>query len=383
MANTEPVEIAVLHQIPGRMRLGLPLDEVRGDPRYLEIALGHCPAVRDVSTNPVTRNALVIYDSAEVAPTTLLKRAALATQLRVVPRPVRVPALEKTNVSRLATSQLVAGGLLLAGLARSAALGWSVTPTLLDSVAAAATGYAVLEKGMKELSQDRSLTPDTLDWRTLMEEWGLADKRKASFSSLSGGQRQRLFIALALVNSPSVVFLDEMTTGLDPAARRIAWDLIRAVRNRGSTVILVTHFMDEAEKLCDHLVIIDKGRIIDIDTPQGLIVKHTSEVRVIFTTEYEDRPWLAEIPGVSWISREGPRLEVEGNGPLLPLVAASLVEHGIIPNDLRLEQPTLEDVFLKLTGKSSMGPPMRPVPSASGAQGPSLSKGPSREVWSS
>lgn len=161
---SEPVEISVLHQIPGRMRLGLPLNVVRGDPRYMEIALGHCPAVRDVSTNLVTRNALVIYDPTEVAPTTLLKRAALATQLRVSPRPVRVPALEKTNVPRLSPSQLAAGGLLLAGLARAAALGWSATPTLLDSVAAAATGYAVLEKGMKELSEDRSLTPDTLSF---------------------------------------------------------------------------------------------------------------------------------------------------------------------------------------------------------------------------
>jgi hypothetical protein len=168
VANTEPVEIEVLHQIPGRMRLGLPLDEVRGDPRYLEIALGHCPAVRDVSTNPVTRNALVIYDSAEVAPTTLLKRAALATQLRVVPRPVRVPALERGAVSQLSPPQAAAGGLLLMGLARAAVMGWSSTPTLLDSIAAAATGYAVLEKGLKELSEDRSLTPDTLSFIYLL-----------------------------------------------------------------------------------------------------------------------------------------------------------------------------------------------------------------------
>jgi hypothetical protein len=167
-AATGPVEIAVLHQIPGRMRLGLPLDVVRGDPRYLEFALGHCPAVRDVSTNTVTRNALVVYDPAEVAPTTLLKRAALATQLRVSPRQVQVPALEKTAISRLSPPQLAAGGLLLLGLARAAVLGWNSTPTLIDSVAAAATGYAVLEKGLKELSQDRSLTPDTLSFVYLL-----------------------------------------------------------------------------------------------------------------------------------------------------------------------------------------------------------------------
>ena len=109
------------------------------------------------------------------------------------------------------------------------------------------------------------------DWRVLMEQWGLADKRKASFSSLSGGQRQRLFVALVLVNDPEVVFLDEMTAGLDPAARRVAWDLIRAIRDRGTTVVLVTHFMDEAEQLCDRVAIVNQGRIVALDTPQGLI----------------------------------------------------------------------------------------------------------------
>src|SRR4030043_267066 len=95
-----------------------------------------------------------------------------------------------------------------------------------------------------------SVSPNALDWRVLLQQWGLEEKRKASFSSLSGGQRQRLFIALALVNNPKVAFLDEMTTGLDPAARRVAWDLIRAIRNRGTTVVLVTHFMEGAENLC-------------------------------------------------------------------------------------------------------------------------------------
>jgi ABC-2 type transport system ATP-binding protein len=121
-----------------------------------------------------------------------------------------------------------------------------------------------------------SVTPDALDWRVLLEQWGLAEKRKASFSSLSGGQRQRLFIALALVNNPSVVFLDEMTTGLDPAARHVAWDLIHAIRGRGTTVVLVTHFMDEAERLCDRVAIVDRGSIIASDTPQGLITEHAS-----------------------------------------------------------------------------------------------------------
>ena len=195
-----------------------------------------------------------------------------------------------------------------------------------------------------------SVTPEALDWHVLLEQWGLAKKRKASFSSLSGGQRQRLFIALALVNNPGLVFLDEMTTGLDPAARRVAWDLIRSVREHGTTVVLVTHFMDEAENLCDRVAIVDRGKIVDIDTPQGLITKYASEVRVVFTTEQSDLTWLNEIQEVRKVTRTGPRVEVEGGGPVLALVAATLVQHGITPADLRVEQPSLEDVFLKLTG---------------------------------
>jgi ABC-2 type transport system ATP-binding protein len=195
-----------------------------------------------------------------------------------------------------------------------------------------------------------SVTPNALDWRVLLEQWGLDDKRKSSFASLSGGQRQRLFIALALVNNPRVVFLDEMTTGLDPAARRVAWDLIRSVRDRGTTVVLVTHFMDEAEKLCDRLAIVDKGRIAAMDTPQGLITEYVSGVRVIFSTDRTGLSFLDEIPQVKRVTRSGPRVEVEGSGAVLAKVAATLVQNGIIPADLRLEQPTLEDVFLKITG---------------------------------
>lgn len=195
-----------------------------------------------------------------------------------------------------------------------------------------------------------SVVPGASDWQVLMEQWGLADKRKASFSSLSGGQRQRLFVALALVNDPEVVFLDEMTAGLDPAARRVAWDLIRTIRERGTTVVLVTHFMDEAEQLCDRVAVVDKGQIVALDTPQGLITTYASQIRVIFSTDSADLSWLEEIPQVRRINRHGPRVEVEGSGPVLALVAASLVDHGITPSDLRMEQPTLEDVFLALTG---------------------------------
>jgi len=197
-----------------------------------------------------------------------------------------------------------------------------------------------------------SVTPNALDWQVLLKQWGLAEKQKASFSSLSGGQRQRLFVALSLVNNPEVVFLDEMTTGLDPAARHVAWDLIRAIRDSGTTVVLVTHFMDEAEELCDRVAIVDRGKIVASDTPRGLITTHAGEVRVIFTTEQTELSWLSEIPDVRKVVRIGPRVEVEGSGPVLALVAAALVKHGIVPADLRVEQPTLEDVFLKLTGHS-------------------------------
>ena len=195
-----------------------------------------------------------------------------------------------------------------------------------------------------------SFVPGASDPEALIGQWGLADKRNAPFSSLSGGQRQRLFVALALVNNPEVVFLDEMTAGLDPAARRMAWNLIRAIRDRGATVVLVTHFMDEAEQLSDRLAIVDKGRIVALGTPQGLIAEHADGIRVIFSTDHPDLSWLESVQHVKRVARRGPRVEVDGSGPVLALVAAALVDHGITPPDLRVEQPTLEDVFLALTG---------------------------------
>ncbi|WP_449061917.1 ABC transporter ATP-binding protein [Planomonospora algeriensis] len=118
-----------------------------------------------------------------------------------------------------------------------------------------------------------SLYDRPADWRALMEEWGLADRRRARFAGLSGGWKQRLFIALALVGNPEVVFLDELTTGLDPAARRLTWGLIRDMRDRGVTVVLVTHFMDEAEALCDRIAVIDQGRVVHEGSPGELVAK--------------------------------------------------------------------------------------------------------------
>ncbi len=195
-----------------------------------------------------------------------------------------------------------------------------------------------------------SLVPGGSDWRVLMEQWGLADKRDTPFAGLSGGQRQRLLVAVALVTDPEVVFLDEMTTGLDPAARRVAWDLIRDIRDRGTTVVLVTHFMDEAERLCDRLGVMVGGRLAALDTARGLVNRYAPEIRVVFTTEHRDLEWLREVPCVRDVRRWGARVEVEGVDPVLPLVAAALVNRDITPTDLRVEQPTLEDVFLKLTG---------------------------------
>lgn len=188
------------------------------------------------------------------------------------------------------------------------------------------------------------------DWRILMGQWGLAEVRNARFHHLSGGQRQRLFIALALVNGPELVFLDEMTTGLDPAARRDAWELIRQIRDGGATVVLVTHFMDEAERLCDRLAVVEAGRVVAVASPQELIAAHAGHVKVVFTSGEEDLGWLHSVEYVRAVNRHGTRVEVEGDGPVLALVAHALVERGLTPADLHLEEPTLEDAYLHLTG---------------------------------
>jgi ABC-2 type transport system ATP-binding protein len=194
-----------------------------------------------------------------------------------------------------------------------------------------------------------SLASAATDRRVLMDQWGLTGKRTASFASLSGGQRQRLFVALALVNDPEVVFLDELTQGLDPAARRVAWSLIRAIRERGATVVLVTHYMDEAEQLCDRIAVVDGGRVVATDTPQGLISRFGGPVKVTFTPDGHDVGFLEALSQVRSVRRRGDRVEAEGTGPVLALVAAELVARGLVPPDLRVEQPTLEDVFLRLT----------------------------------
>jgi ABC-2 type transport system ATP-binding protein len=198
-----------------------------------------------------------------------------------------------------------------------------------------------------------SLVPGASDPGQLMEQWGLAEKRNAHFSELSGGQRQRLFIALALINDPELVFLDEMTTGLDPAARRTAWDLVRAVRDGGTSVVLVTHFMEEAERLCDRVAFLERGTLAALDTPGALIAKHIRQVTVRFSTDARELGWLAAVAGVHQLRQQNGSVEIRGTGAVLAEVGAALVSHGIRPPDLRVDQPNLEEVFLSVTGRGS------------------------------
>jgi ABC-2 type transport system ATP-binding protein len=194
----------------------------------------------------------------------------------------------------------------------------------------------------------------TSDGERLLEQLGLADKRDAWFMTLSGGQKQRLFIVLALINDPELVFLDELTTGLDPQARRAIWDLIRGIRDRGKTVFLTTHLMEEAERLCDRVAVIEHGRVIDMDTPEALVRRHCPERTVVLTTDdawAEER--LAAIPGVQSVRREDARYVVRGAGDdFVSAVIRCLSEARITVTDFRTVHPTLEDVFLRLTGHS-------------------------------
>ena len=197
-----------------------------------------------------------------------------------------------------------------------------------------------------------SLYRTHVDGDRLIEQLGLGEKRHAWFMTLSGGQKQRLFIALALINDPELVFLDELTTGLDPQARRAIWDLVRGIRDRGKTVFLTTHLMEEAERLCDRVAIIDHGRIIDIDTPAALVQRHCPERIVAIVTE---DPAAAErfqaIPQVQSVSGDGRQLTIRGRGSdLVTQVIQCLAEHQIRVIDFRTEVRTLEDVFLELTG---------------------------------
>ena len=199
-----------------------------------------------------------------------------------------------------------------------------------------------------------SLYPNPLDGDRLLEQLGLVDKRNSWFMTLSGGQKQRLFIALALINDPEIVFLDELTTGLDPQARRAIWELVRGIRDRGKTVFLTTHLMEEAERLCDRVAIIEHGRIIDIDSPAGLVERHCPERTVVLATDdvrAEER--FRTIPRVEAVTRQNGRLAIRGRGDdLVTEIIHCLSDNHFRVSEFRTLLPSLEDVFLKLTGHS-------------------------------
>lgn len=191
------------------------------------------------------------------------------------------------------------------------------------------------------------------DWERLIDDLGLADKRDARFGKLSGGQKQRVSIALALAGSPEIAILDELTTGLDPQARRDTWQLIEQIRDRGVTIVLVTHFMEEAERLCDRIAVIDSGRVAAIDTPAGLVSRVDPEQRIRFrpSPALDDR-LLRELPQVHTVTRNGEQITVSGTGDLLQAVTSMLARNNIIAADLRVEQTSLDDAFVALTGRS-------------------------------
>jgi len=196
------------------------------------------------------------------------------------------------------------------------------------------------------------LYPSVVDADELLARLGLEAKRNAWFMTLSGGQKQRLFIALALIHDPEVVFLDELTTGLDPQARRAIWELVMAIRERGKTVFLTTHLMEEAERLCDRVGIIEHGRLIELGAPAELVGRHCPERSVVFTTAGIHIPErLADLEVVRSTSSAGSThtLRGEGDGFVTEIIHA-VAREGIQITDFRTVIPTLEDVFLKLTG---------------------------------
>jgi ABC-2 type transport system ATP-binding protein len=202
------------------------------------------------------------------------------------------------------------------------------------------------------LDMYRSFYRQPADISELLEVLGLAGKRTDYYKSLSGGQRQRLSIALALIGRPKIAVLDEMTTGLDPQARRDVWELIEGVRDRGVTIVLVTHFMEEAERLCDRVALIDNGRIAALDAPASLAARARGgkNVRFLPSAPFDDRV-LTELPEVSRVEREGQHVVVTGTGELVNAVIFALAAVGVTARDVQLDSSNLEDAFVKLTGR--------------------------------
>ena len=193
---------------------------------------------------------------------------------------------------------------------------------------------------------------DPADVGELTEALGLAAKRKDYYRSLSGGQRQRLSVALALIGQPKIAVLDEMTTGLDPQARRDAWELIEHIRDRGVTIVLVTHFMEEAERLCNRVALIDGGRIVALDTPASLATRARGGKTVRFLPSKPfDKRLLTELPEVTQVEHQGQHVIVTGAGELVNAVMLTLAAAGVTARDVQLDSSNLEDAFVRLTGK--------------------------------
>jgi ABC-2 type transport system ATP-binding protein len=193
----------------------------------------------------------------------------------------------------------------------------------------------------------------SVDYRQLLVKMGLEEKRNAFLSKLSGGQKQRVFIALAMINDPQILFLDELTTGLDPQSRRAMWDMVRDIQAQGKTIFLTTHFMEEAERLCDRVAIVDHGKIVALDTPQHLVDGLGEENRVIFETTADlGQSFLKKLGSIGRVERIGDRVVVYGRkAGLIGRVVKALESSGTSFENIHSEQPTLEDVFLKLTGQ--------------------------------
>ena len=210
-------------------------------------------------------------------------------------------------------------------------------------------------------------TPGACDGDELLDRFGLAARRRSAFSSLSGGERQRLFLVLALLNQPRLVILDELTQGLDPAARRDVWAAVRRLRTAGTTVLLVTHEVDEAEALCDRVIVMRAGRVIDSGTPAALVRRYgrTAAIRFTLPSELagEQLELLAELrrlDGVREVARDGAQVTVGGDRRIIAHVGAALVRHRLVSDDLNVHVPSLEDAVLALldpgteTGRSQV-----------------------------
>ena len=200
-----------------------------------------------------------------------------------------------------------------------------------------------------------SFYPNPVNWKDLLRRLGLEEKRNTAFAKLSGGQKQRLFIAMALLPDPEIIFLDELTTGLDPQARHAIWDLVREVRADGKTIVLTTHFMEEAERLCDRVAIFDRGKIVALDTPAELIQKIGSEERIVFQLDSVlPKEFEVEFSKTGRVEKQDDLVTIHGvqnDEPLVVHVVNQLAKYKIQYHGLRTEQASLEDVFLKLTGK--------------------------------